>query len=442
MKILVLGGGGREHAIIWKLRQSPPVEKLWCAPGNGGIANDAECLPLELNDVKAAADLAAKLGADLTIVGPELPLVQGVADEFAARNLALLGPSKKAAMLEGSKVFAKRFMERHKIPTAPVYGIFDSAVDAYTALCEVDWPLVIKADGLCAGKGVLVTSSPDEATSFIDRVMDSREFGDAGKQLILEEGLAGEELSYIILTDGKNLIPMTPTRDHKRAFDGDQGPNTGGMGAFSTDVLMPSAVEQKILANVVRPTLTGLEQDGIAYKGFLYFGLMLTLSGPKVLEFNCRLGDPEAQAILLRADFDFAEACLAATQGNLAAVKAEWKPEASVCVVIASAGYPGNPIIGKRIEGLEQAVGKGDTLIFHSGTRCESSIYYSSGGRVLGVASRGKDLDNARARAYDVVSSIRIEGAHFRHDIGLKVRRESKFDTEAFRSATNFGGSE
>jgi phosphoribosylamine--glycine ligase len=442
MKILVLGGGGREHAIVWKLRQSPLVEKLWCAPGNGGIASDAECLSLNLNDVKAAADLAAKLGVDLTIVGPELPLVQGVADEFAARNLALLGPSKKAAMLEGSKVFAKRFMERHKIPTAPVYGILDSAVDAYTAVCEVDWPLVIKADGLCAGKGVLVTSSPDEATAFIDRVMDSREFGDAGKQIILEEGLMGEELSYIILTDGKNFIPMAPTRDHKRAFDGNQGPNTGGMGAFSTDELMPSALEEEILANVVRPTLMGLEQDGIAYKGFLYFGLMLTPGGPKVLEFNCRLGDPEAQAILLRADLDFAEACLAATQGNLATVKAKWKPGASICVVIASAGYPGNPIIGKRIDGLEQAAKKGDTVIFHSGTRRHADTYYSSGGRVLGVGALGKNLDNARSHAYDAASSILIEGTHFRHDIGLKVPQERKSEVEAFRSATNFGGSE
>lgn len=420
MKILVLGGGGREHAIAWKLRQSPSFEKLWCAPGNGGIANDAECIPLDLNDVKAAADLAAKLGADLTIVGPELPLVQGVADEFASRKLALLGPSKKAALLEGSKVFAKRFMERHKIPTAPVYGIFDSAVDAYTALCEVDWPLVIKADGLCAGKGVLVTSSPDEATAFIDRVVDSKEFGDAGKQIILEEGLAGEELSYIILTDGQNFIPMAPARDHKRAFDGDQGPNTGGMGAYSTDDLLPTELEKEILQNIVRPTLAGLEKEGIEYKGFLYFGLMLTTNGPQVLEFNCRLGDPETQAILLRADFDFAGACLAAANGKLGDAQAKWKAGASVCIVIASEGYPGKLITGKRVEGLDEAGKKLGVAIFHSGTRREGAIYYSNGGRVLGIGAVGENLASACDIAYDAASSIRLDGSHFRHDIGTK----------------------
>jgi phosphoribosylamine---glycine ligase len=420
MKILVLGGGGREHAIVWKLRQSPSVEKLWCAPGNGGIANDAECIPLDLNDVKAAADLAANLGADLTIVGPELPLVQGVGDEFASRNLALLGPSKKAAMLEGSKVFAKRFMERHKIPTAPVYGIFDSAVDAYTALCEVDWPLVIKADGLCAGKGVLVTSSPDEATAFIDRVMDAGEFGDAGKQIILEEGLAGEELSYIILTDGKNFISMAPARDHKRAFDGDKGPNTGGMGAYSTDDLLSAELEKQILQNVIRPTLAGLEADGITYNGFLYFGLMLTASGPKVLEFNCRLGDPETQAILLRTDFDFAGACLAAANGKLGDVQAKWKAGASVCVVIASEGYPGKPITGKRIEGLQEAGKKEGVAIFHSGTSRDGSIYYSNGGRILGIGAVSKNVEFACDLAYDAASRIHIDGSHFRRDIGGK----------------------
>jgi phosphoribosylamine--glycine ligase len=436
MKILVLGGGGREHAIVWKLRQSPSVEKLWCAPGNGGIANDAECIPLDLNDVKAAADLAAILGADLTIVGPELPLVQGVADEFASRNLVLLGPSRKAAMLEGSKVFAKRFMERHKIPTAPVYGIFDSAVDAYTALCEVDWPLVIKADGLCAGKGVLVTSSPDEATAFIDRVMDSKEFGDAGKQVILEEGLEGEELSYIILTDGRDLISMAPARDHKRAFDGDKGPNTGGMGAYSADELMPAALEKEIFGKVVRPTITGLEKEGVAYKGFLYFGLMLTPSGPKVLEFNCRLGDPEAQAILLRADFDLAAACLGAAKGGLGDAKAEWKPGASACVVIASEGYPGKPITGKKIEGLTEAAKKDGVAIFHSGVTRDGACYYSNGGRVLGIGAVGESLEAVRRRVYDAVSVIKIDGSHFRRDIGAKRSGDSQVGAKASNSGS------
>ncbi|MGH9756170.1 MAG: phosphoribosylamine--glycine ligase, partial [Candidatus Acidiferrales bacterium] len=240
MNILVIGSGGREHAIVWKLRQSPSAGKIWCAPGNGGIASEAKCLPLDVSDVKAAADLASRLGADLTIVGPELPLVRGIADEFRRRGLALLGPSQQAAQLEGSKVFAKKFMERHAIPAPALYGAFDFPVDAYAALCSVDWPLVVKANGLCAGKGVLVTSSPDAATTFIGRLMESDEFGAAGKQVLLEEGLSGPELSYIILTDGRDFISLAPSRDHKRAFDGDAGPNTGGMGAYSADELLPA----------------------------------------------------------------------------------------------------------------------------------------------------------------------------------------------------------
>jgi len=431
MKILVLGGGGREHALVWKLRQSPAVEKIWCAPGNGGIANDAECLALDLSDVKATADLAAKLGADLTIVGPELPLVLGVADEFARRGLLLLGPVQKAAQLEGSKIFAKEFMARHGIPTAAIYGTYDSAIDAYTALCAVDWPLVIKADGLCAGKGVLVTSSPDEATSFIESAMEKREFGDAGRRLLLEEGLAGEELSYIILTDGKNFIPLAPTRDHKRAFDRDQGPNTGGMGAYSTDDMLPPEFEKKIQDTIVRPTLAGLEKDAIPYKGFLYFGLMLTPEGPKVLEYNCRLGDPETQAIMLRADFDLAQACLDAAQGKLGAIAAKWKPGASVCVVVASEGYPANPKTGKLISGLKEAAGVTGAVIFHAGTKREGDKYYTSGGRVLGVGSSDQYLAADLATCYDAISRISIDGAHFRRDIGKIVTKIDHIVKEA-----------
>jgi phosphoribosylamine---glycine ligase len=417
MKILVLGSGGREHAIVWKLKEGTPGAKIWCAPGNGGIAKDAACLALDLKDAKAAADLAEKIGAELTIAGPELPLVHGVADEFATRGMALLGPTQQAAQLEGSKVFAKEFMERQGIPTAAVYGIFDSAIDAYTALCAVDWPTVIKADGLCAGKGVLVTSSPDEANAFIDRVMDRGEFGEAGKRVLLEEGLEGRELSYIILTDGKDFVSLAPTRDHKRAYDGDEGPNTGGMGAYSTDEMLPAELERKIVNQIVRPTLEGLTKEGIEYRGFLYFGLMLTADGPKVLEFNCRLGDPETQAILLRADFDLAEACDRAARGKLAGFKARWKPGASACIVMASEGYPGEPVTGKAIEGLEEAE-RGGGVVFYAGTRADGSNYYTSGGRILGVGAAGRDLAEACWLAYDAVSRIRIEGAHYRHDIG------------------------
>lgn len=432
MKILVIGSGGREHALVWKLAQSPSVEKIWCAPGNGGIASDAECFPLDLSDVRAAADLAAKLGAELTIVGPEIPLVAGIADEFAARGLTLLGPSKTTAQLEGSKIFAKKFMERHGIPTAAVYGIYEQAVDVYTDLCSVDWPLVIKADGLAAGKGVLVTSSPDEATAFIDRVMERKEFGEAGHRVLLEEGLQGEELSFIILTDGKNFIRMAPTRDYKRAYDGDRGPNTGGMGAYSTDDLLPAELEKKIVETIVRPTLAGLEKDGMPYRGFLYFGLMLTPQGPKVLEFNCRLGDPETQAIMMRADFDLAQVCMAAARGDLSGVQAKWAPASSVCVVLASKGYPEKPETGQEISGLDPkgrvgAPGK----VFHAGVRREGTQYYTCGGRVLGIAISGQDLDSCRRSVYSLCSNVLFDGHHYRGDVGASSKATAQAAAEA-----------
>ncbi len=289
--------------------------------------------------MKAAADLASKLGADLTIVGPELPLVLGIADEFAKRGLALLGPASKAAQLEGSKIFAKKFMERHGIPTADVYGICESATDAHEALKSARWPVVVKADGLCAGKGVLVAPSAGEATAFIERLMETREFGDAGTRVLLEEGLAGDELSYIILTDGNDFMRMAPARDHKRAFDGDKGPNTGGMGAYSIDEILPATLEKQIIETIVRPTLDGLKADGMPYRGFLYFGLMLTADGPKVLEYNCRLGDPETEAVLLRADFDFAQACLQTARGE---------PEGIRCEMVCGR----ERMRGDRVEGL------------------------------------------------------------------------------------------
>jgi phosphoribosylamine--glycine ligase len=418
MKILVIGSGGREHAMVWKLGRSASVEKIWCAPGNGGIADDAECVALDLRDVKAAADLASKLGADLTIVGPELPLVLGIADEFAERGLALLGPAQKAAQLEGSKIFAKEFMERHGIPTAGIYGICESSADAKTVLKTVRWPAVIKADGLCAGKGVLVAPTAGEAAAFIERLMDTREFGEAGTRVLLEEGLAGEELSYIILTDGNDFIRMAAARDHKRAFDGDKGPNTGGMGAYSIDEILPAALEKKIIETIVRPTLEGLKADDMPYRGFLYFGLMLTADGPKVLEYNCRLGDPETEAVLLRADFDFARACQQAARGRLSGFEAKWSAGASVCVVIASKGYPGDPQTGVAIVGLEEAAKVRGAVVFHAGTRREGETCYTNGGRVLVISAMGEDLAGACGIAYEAASRIRIAGAHYRKDIG------------------------
>ena len=421
MKILVIGGGGREHAIVWKLRQSPGVEHIWCAPGNGGISDDAECVPGDVKDVKGLAALAEKLRADLTVVGPEIPLVLGVADEFASRGLAIVGPVARAAQLEGSKIFAKQFMQRHHIPTAAVYQICESALDAYTALCEVEWPLVIKADGLAAGKGVLVTSSPDEATEFVERAMEKHEFESAGNRVLLEEGLSGQELSYIVLTDGTHWMPLAPTRDFKRAFDGDQGPNTGGMGAISDDSLLGADLERRIREQVVEPMILGLAADKIPYQGFLYFGLMLTADGPKVLEFNCRLGDPETEALVMRMDFDLAQALKACADGSLSSFSAKWKSGASACVVMASEGYPGNPKIGRRIEGLGRSA-RGE--VFHAGTIKRDSEYYTSSGRTLIASAHGVTVQDALQSCYDICSCIRFEGFHYRRDIGQVTKPE------------------
>src|SRR5690348_1658483 len=307
MKILVIGGGGREHALVWKLKQSPRVEKIWCAPGNGGIAADAECVAIDAGDVASLVHFAEEIRPDLTVVGPELPLANGLSDAFRARNWAIVGPSRQAAQLEGSKIFAKQFLQRHNIPTPRMLGIFDAAQAAYAALREVTWPLVIKADGLCAGKGVLVAADLEDARDFIERVLEKNELGAGAKRILFEQALEGDELSFIMVTDGRTYAPLVPTRDHKRVFDGNKGPNTGGLGAYSSDELLPEPLQKTILSTIVEPTLTGLQSDGIPYQGFLYFGLMLTKSGPQVLEFNCRLGDPETQAIVARMDFDLAE---------------------------------------------------------------------------------------------------------------------------------------
>src|SRR5271168_154974 len=334
MKVLVIGGGGREHALVWQLGQSSSVEKIWCAPGNGGIAAEAECIATDAGDVEALVSLAEKLQPDLTVVGPELALVNGIGDAFRSRKWAIVAPSAQAAQLEGSKIFSKEFMERHKLPTARRYGTYDQASEAYAALDNVHWPLVIKADGLCAGKGVLVARDKHEARDFIQRAMENSELGAGGKRILLEETLEGEELSFILLTDGARYAPLVPTRDHKRAYDGNQGPNTGGMGAYSTDDLLSTGLRKAVISNVVEPTIRGLASDGVRYQGFLYFGLMLTESGPKVLEFNCRLGDPETQAIVARMDFDLAEVLADVAAGILDPSKIRWKPGASVCVVL------------------------------------------------------------------------------------------------------------
>jgi phosphoribosylamine--glycine ligase len=418
MKILVLGGGGREHALVWKLRESPLVQKIWCAPGNGGIVAEAECVAIDAGDVSAIVAFAEKVLPDLTIVGPELPLVNGLTDAFRQRNWAIVGPSQQAAQLEGSKIFSKEFLMRHGIPTARMYGTYDSPADVCEALKSVAWPVVIKADGLCAGKGVFLAPDFAAAKDFVERVMEKNELGPGGKRILLEETLEGEELSFIILTDGERYASLVPTRDHKRVFDGNQGPNTGGMGAYSTDELLPDGLFEIVRSRIVEPTLQGLATDGIRYQGFLYIGLMLTKSGPKILEFNCRLGDPEAQAILVRMDFDLAEVLSDVAAGRLDPSKLKWRTGGSACVVLTSGGYPGKFESGKRIEGLTSVGHITGVKVLHAGTKLAGETLVTNGGRVLGVTAAAAALEDSLALAYAAASRIHFEGMHYRRDIG------------------------
>jgi phosphoribosylamine---glycine ligase len=437
VKILVIGSGGREHALVWRLRQSPKVEKIWCAPGNGGIADAADgvvqCMPVNTDDVDALVALAETLKPDLTVVGPEGPLVAGIRNKFEFHGMRLVGPSQGGARLEGSKIFAKEFMTRNGIPTGKLYGAFESYSEAIRALDAVDWPVVVKAEGLCAGKGVLVAETRAEAEAFIRRLMERHELGPGGARVLLEKALTGEELSFIILTDGRSFLPLAPTRDHKRVFDGDRGPNTGGMGAYTTDGMIPADLESAILDDIVRPTIAGLLDEGVPYTGFLYFGLMLTTDGPMVLEYNCRLGDPETQPLMMRMDFDLAGALDAAASRTLDSFKPAWKPGASVCVVMTSGGYPGSYETGKRIEGLAEARALPGVGIFHAGTKRVGASLVTAGGRVLGVTAAAASLDQAIHRAYRAVDIIHFDGAHYRTDIGAKGATQSRAAGDASR---------
>jgi phosphoribosylamine---glycine ligase len=423
MRILVIGGGGREHALVWKLAQSPRVEKIWCAPGNAGISQEAECVEADPGDTSNLVSLAAKLRPDLTVVGPELPLVQGIGDAFEERRWAIVAPSKEAAQLEGSKIFTKLFLQRHGIPTPKMYGAHASLPEALAALDQVPWPLVLKADGLCAGKGVLLAEDRTEAADFLDGCLRGNALGPGGRKVLFEETIQGDELSFIILMDGEKYVPLVPTRDHKRVFDGNQGPNTGGMGAYSTDELLDEPTRNVILRDIVEPTIRGLGTDGIRYRGFLYFGLMLTASGPQVLEFNCRLGDPETQAIVARMDFDLAEILADAAAGRLDASKLRWKPGASVCVVAASGGYPGKFEPGKPISGLTDIDKNNGTKVFHAGTKLSGDAVVTSGGRVLGVTSQADSLVTALKKVYEALEKIKFDGMHFRRDIATSGKR-------------------
>lgn len=418
LNVLVIGSGGREHALVWKLRQSPSLGQIYCVPGNAGIAKHAHCLSADLKNPRELAALATQLAADLTVVGPEVPLVAGLADEFQARGLPVAGPVQAAARLEGSKIFAKQFLQRHRIPTAD----FVVCEDYSTALAHLDrWggPLVIKADGLAAGKGVILAADRSEAEQALDSLLSGRLVGEAGRRIVLEQRLSGEEVSFLILTDGKTVLPLAPTQDHKAVWDGDRGPNTGGMGAYCDDDILSEELFQRVLNEIVHPTLDGLRSEGIRYRGVLYVGLMITDEGPKVLEFNVRFGDPEAQAQLVRMRADLAELLLTVATGALRSDQLSWEPGASVCVVACSGGYPGDYTTGKEITGLAEAEAQGATL-FHAGTAERDGKLITAAGRVLGITARGASLAAATQTAYESLSKIHFEGIHYRRDIARK----------------------
>lgn len=413
MKVLVVGGGGREHTLIWKLKQSPLVQKIYCAPGNGGIARDAECVPIPAEDVQALAGFARQEKIDLTIAGPEAPLVAGIRDVFDSCGLRVFGPSAGAAMLEGSKVFAKRVMQKYGIPTAS-WEVFE---EPEAALCYVKKAgrCVVKADGLAAGKGVIVAGSPAEAEEAVRLIMVERAFGDAGRAVVIEEILEGEEVSVLAFTDGRSVKPLVASQDHKRVYDGDTGPNTGGMGAYSPPPVYTPKLHDRVCREILEPLIRGLAGDGIMYQGVIYAGLMITTRGPYVLEFNCRFGDPETQVVVPRLKTDLVEIMEAVLDERLDGIQMEWDPRAAACVVMASGGYPGRYEKGMVIAGLDEV--PSDVLVFHAGTDLAGGKLVTGGGRVLGVTGFGTTVRDAVERAYAGVAKIHFEGMHFRRDI-------------------------
>jgi phosphoribosylamine---glycine ligase len=420
MKVLVIGSGGREHALSWKLAQSPRVSKVYCAPGNGGIGNVAECVPADPKSLDSLISVAQKLQPDLTVVGPELPLKLGIVDEFTRRSWKIFGPTKAGAQLESSKSFAKQFMQRHRIPTAH-YAICNSLDEVDTALPHFSAPLVVKADGLAAGKGVVICRTKEEAASVAAEMLNGKMVGEAGSRVVLEECLEGEELSFLVISDGERVAPLVAAQDHKRVGDCDTGPNTGGMGACSTSALVDEQMQNWLLQHIARPVVEGMKAEDAEYKGVLYCGLMMTARGPMVLEFNCRFGDPETQPILMRLESDLLEALEASIEGRVSDGDFRWSQDASVCVVMSSEGYPGVFEIGKKITGIEDAERTEGVRVFHSGTSHHNHSYYTAGGRVLGVTACAADLGSAVQRAYEAVSKISFEGAHYRTDIAARA---------------------
>ncbi len=426
MKVLIIGSGGREHALAWKIRQSPFLSKLYAAPGNAGIAEIAECVPLAAEDIDGLLRFAAEKEIDLTLVGPEAPLARGIVDRFRAQGLKIFGPSQKAAQLESSKIFAKEQMVRAKIPTAE-YKIFTSASEAKHHLIESEPPFVIKADGLAAGKGVVMAATCEEAVQAVTQFMEEKKLGEAGTRILIEEKLEGEELSLLVLTDGENIIPLASAQDHKRLQDMDRGPNTGGMGAYSPCPFLSKEDFHKAIDKSIRPILQEMSRQGIPYRGVLYAGLILTKNGPFVLEYNVRFGDPETQAVLPRLKSDLLPLILEIAEGRFPSVSMEWEERSSINVVMAASGYPGSYEKGSVITGLAALAQSPDQFVFHAGTaKNDRGETVTSGGRVLSVTGLGETLKTAQERAYQAIYQIRFEGAQFRKDIGRKALESVK----------------
>jgi phosphoribosylamine--glycine ligase len=420
MNILVIGSGGREHALCWKIAQSNLVDKIFCVPGNGGISEIAELVSIKLDDIKGLINFVKENKIDFTIVGPEAPLVIGIVDEFTKLGLKIFGPAKKAVQLEASKVFAKELMKKTGVPTAD-FEVFDNSQKAIAYLKEKNtFPIVIKADGLCAGKGVIITGSFDDAKVAIKQIMEDRIFGDAGDRIIIEECLLGEEASIIVFSDGETIIPLATSQDHKRIFDNDKGPNTGGMGAYSPTGLITEELEKEIMRKIIIPVIDEMKKEINSYKGVLYAGIMVTEKGPFVLEFNVRFGDPETQAILPRLKSDLVEVLIAGSKGTLDKIKLEWDKGSCVSIVVSSGGYPGTFETGKEITGLEKLKEEKNVAVFHAGTKKQGNKIFTSSGRVLNVTALGDTIQDARKKAYSAIEKIYFEGMYFRRDIGFR----------------------
>jgi len=420
MKVLVVGGGGREHALVWKIAQSPKVTKIYAAPGNAGITGLAECVPIKAEDIPGLLVFARSKGIDLTIVGPEGPLSTGIVDEFTRAGLRIFGPSLRAAEIEASKRFSKDLMKKYHIPTAE-YGVFTDKAQAEAYVLEKGAPIVVKADGLAAGKGVIVAETVDEALKALDLIMSQKAFGAAGDRVVVEECLKGEEASFMAFSDGRTVLPMASSQDHKRVFDADKGPNTGGMGAYSPAPIVTKKLERQVMDTIMIPTVRAMEKEGRLFKGVLYAGLMIENGEARVLEFNARFGDPETQPVMARLDTDLIEIIEAILAGSLAKIDMRWKPDSAVCVVMASGGYPGNYEKGKAISGLEKAAAHPGVMVFHSGTALKDGTIVTDGGRVLGVTGLGPVIAAAIDNAYAGTREISFEGAHYRRDIGARA---------------------